>query len=307
MAMPRAHVFFVALTTCMALVLAGNSVRGTVPGVNGRIAFGRFDPAADDFHIFTANPDGSDQHQVFAGLAECPTWSPDGRQIQICAFSSGLLRPIIIDANGSNVTTVYVSDPTLNLGCWAWSPQDRLACEGWDEANPSRLPGIFTVGVSGTGLRRVTTNGTGGNDALGDYSPDGSKIVFLRESGPDSELGALFIVNTDGTGLRQLTPEIARDAGSWSPDGDWILFSNFRGRLFAVHADGSQMRGIPMGSKTRVAQPSWSPDGTLIVARVRLSGAAPQLMTFSPDGAGLRPVADTGDLEEFPDWGVITS
>jgi TolB protein len=304
--MPRVRVFVVALMTCMAVVLAGGGARGAAPGTNGRIAFMRFDQAADDYHIFTANPDGSDQDQLYGGLAECPTWSPDGSQIEICTFSSGLLRPIIVDADGSNATTVNVSDPTLNLGCWAWSPQDRLACEGWDEADTSRLPGIFTVDVAGTELRRVTTNRTGGSDVLGDYSPDGSQIVFLR-TGPDSDRGALFIVNADGTGLRQLTPEIAREGGSWSPDGDSILFSTFRGWLFAVHPDGSEMWRIPMGSTTRVAHPSWSPDGTRIVARVRPAGGVPQLMTFSPDGTDLRPVAGTSDLEKYPDWGVTRS
>ncbi|HVH53334.1 MAG TPA: hypothetical protein VNA32_04300 [Actinomycetota bacterium] len=100
---------------------------------------------------------------------------------------------------------------------------------------------------------------------------------------------------------------MARDAGSWSPDGQWILFTNFRGRLFAVHPDGGGIRRIPIGPDSRVAQPTWSPDGSRILARVRLSGVGVQLMTFAPDGTDLRPVADTGDLEEFPDWGVAAS
>jgi Tol biopolymer transport system component len=62
-----------------------------------------------------------------------------------------------------------------------------------------------------------------------------------------------------------------------------------------------------MGSTTRVAHPSWSPDGTRIVARVRPAGGVPQLMTFSPDGTDLRPVAGTSDLEKYPDWGVTRS
>lgn len=304
--MRRARMVLVALTTCTALVLGGSGARGEFPGTNGRIVFGRFDAGADDFRIYTANPDGSDQEQLIPGLAECPRWSPDGMRIQVCVFSSGVLRPVIVDADGSNATTVTVSDPTLNLGCWAWSSQNRLACEGWDEANPSNLPGIFTVSVTGTGLRRLTSNATG-SDYVGDYSPDGSKIVFLRAPDPDQELGALFIVNADGTGLRQLTPEIARPAGSWSPDGRWIVFTNFQGRLFAVHPDGSGMRRIPIGPNSRVAQPTWSPDGTRILARVRLSGVGVQLMTFAPDGTDLRPVADTGDFEEWSDWGAAPS
>jgi Tol biopolymer transport system component len=305
--MRRARVILVTLTACTAFVLAGSgAARGEVPGTNGRITFGRFDEGAGDFRIFTANSDGSDQEQLMLGLAECPRWSPDGTKIQVCVVSSGLVRPVIVDADGSNAAPVRVSDPTLNLGCWAWSSRNLLACEGWDDANPSRLPGLFTVSITGTGLRRLTTNVA--MDTPGDFSPDGSKIVFLHRSHPNSDLGALFVIDVDGTGLRQITPEIARDAGSWSPNGRWILFTDFKaGRLFVVHPDGSGMRRIAIGPNSRVAQPTWSPDATRILAKVRLSGGGVQLMTFAPDGTDLRPVADTSYLEEFPDWGVAPS
>jgi Tol biopolymer transport system component len=305
--MRRAPIVFVALVSCTAFVLVGSGARAEAPGSNGRIVFGRYDAAADDFRIFAANPDGSDQDQLIPGLAECPTWSPDGTRIEVCAFSSGVLRPVIVDADGSSATPVTVSDPTLNLGCWAWSSQDRLACEGWDEANPNRLPGIFTVSASGADLRRVTANGTGGMDSAGDYSPDGSRIVFLRSSDPDSEVGALFVVDADGTGLRRVTPAIAQDDGSWSPDGRWILFTNVAARVFVVHPDGSGMRRIPLGPNVRAAQPTWSPDGTRILARVHLPGIGLQLMTFAADGTELRAVAGTDGLEEFGDWGVAAS
>ena len=46
--------------------------------VNGRIAFMRFDVAADDQFVWTVNPDGTNEEQVVPYPAERPRWSPDG-------------------------------------------------------------------------------------------------------------------------------------------------------------------------------------------------------------------------------------
>ena len=60
-------------------------------------------------------------------------------------------------------------------------------------------------------------------------SPDGERIVFTRL---DDGNANLCIVRRDGTGLRQLTDyEDGAQIYSprWSPDGQWLLFSIFRG------------------------------------------------------------------------------
>lgn len=59
------------VTVLMAVaVLAGIIAVTALPasakvrGSNGRIVFGRFDPAVGDFRIFTLNPDGTDEVQM---------------------------------------------------------------------------------------------------------------------------------------------------------------------------------------------------------------------------------------------------
>lgn len=143
------------------------------PGANGQIVFGRYSTALGDFQIFTANPDGTNQAQVLPGAAECPRWSPGGARILVClADASGLIRPATVRPNGSGFTLLETPDRTLNLGCWAWSPNSaRLACEGWDDTNPNRPAGVFTVrSADGGGLVRVTANPSN-HDVPGDYSP----------------------------------------------------------------------------------------------------------------------------------------
>ena len=284
-----------------------------VPGPNGQIVFGRFSTSLGDFQIFTANPDGTSQVQLLPGVAECPRWSPDGTRILVCtADPDGLLRPATVKPDGSRFTLLDNPDPTLNLACWAWSPNGaRLGCEGWDDSNPGRPAGVFTVRSShGRGLVRVTANPYGAHDIPGDYSPGGSRIVFLRNNDPSTETGALYVVNTDGRGLRRITAsDFAEDAGSWSPDGKWILFSSKDAKVFVVHPDGSGLRQIRLRAgpgRYFAYQPAWSPDGTRIVLRLFLASTGEQhLYTVRPTGSDLRQVANTQGSEEFafPDWG----
>jgi TolB protein len=157
------------------------------------------------------------------------------------------------------------------------------------------------------GLFRVTSNPFGGgHDIPSDYSPDGSRIVFVRTNDLRKRGNtAVFVVNIDGSGLRQLTPWGTGGTPSWSPDGQWILFDS-RGFLFVVHPDGSGQRQIHLhaGSRYYAYQPSWSPDGRRIVFGMYLSSIGQSdLFTAGADGTDLVQVTNTPEGEEAPDWG----
>jgi dipeptidyl aminopeptidase/acylaminoacyl peptidase len=151
---------------------------------------------------------------------------------------------------------------------------------------------------------------TVGNDVIGDYSPDGTRIVFLRDAahGRRGSL-AVFTVNTDGTGLRQITPGMLNccSSPSWSPDGTEILFGSARGKLFAVHPDGTDLSQIPIdtgGGSSFAFQPGWSPDGTNMVFSLFLATKGQvDVYTARADGTHLVQVTNTPEFEEAADWG----
>jgi TolB protein len=80
----------------------------------------------------------------------------------------------------------------------------------------------------------------------------------------------LWIINADGTGLKRFadTPGYTCGSPEWSPDGKFVAYDTWRegekfqdSQIAIIHADGTNIKLIGKG-----AMPSWSPDGTQIVA-----------------------------------------
>src|SRR5437773_5950593 len=67
----------------VVLALGGHSL-ATVPGPNGRIVWGSFNPDIGDADIYTANPDGAHETRV-AGPSECHV----GRRTEVESFFPG--------------------------------------------------------------------------------------------------------------------------------------------------------------------------------------------------------------------------
>jgi Tol biopolymer transport system component len=313
----RRPIVFVSLIAATALAWAGVAMPAgaKVSGGNGRIAFQQSDPASteDDTFVFTANPDGSDPQQLVPSHTCCASWSPDGSKISIGALTDdGRITTATVNPDGSDYEVETIPDPSLNLECAAWSPDgDRFACEGWDDVHPERAAGIFGVRTSDFGgLVRLTTNPYGGHDIPGDYSPDGTRIAFVRENPlrPQGQV-AVFVANSDGTSPRQVTPWALSDCCkvSWSPDGTTLLFSNGKGSLFTVAPDGSDLQKIPVGlheGRSFAFVAGWSPDGTRIGFTLCVQKRQQcDIYTMQRDGTDVVQVTNTPDFKEFADWG----
>jgi Tol biopolymer transport system component len=301
----------------MALLLTAAPSGAKALGTNGQLVIGRFDPLLDDTVLYTVNPDGSHEHQLLSDPLECPHWSPDGGAIVTCGNPSGGSTRIIDPDTGTYRDVTGPDQDTYFMPCMIPSPDfSRLACEGFGQADES-LNGIYTLRTSDGGdLERVTSN-PGGDDLPGDYSPDGNRLVFVRDLD-------LFIVKTNGTGLRRITPSfeatgsLVTSPGDWSPRGNQIVISRrpsaaVRSSIWVVHNDGSGLRkitvpgsgcGLPFDDPDAASclDPQWSPDGTKIAFK-RSGAEGSDLYTINADGSGLTQVTHDGDIE-FQDWGT---
>jgi Tol biopolymer transport system component len=198
------------------------------------------------------------------------------------------------------------SDPSLspdgNRIAFAYSRGTAASAPGW---------GIWVVNANGTGAHQVTTEpqSVASLDHEPAWSPDGSKIVFVRGSPAD-----LYVMNADGTGgSTNLTASFTTGANdpSWSPLGDKIAFST-GGNIFVMNADGSgtPLQVTPSGGQGKDT-PTWSPNGTRIAYGnhsqiravnptggndVQLLGGLREVwdVAWSPDGSRIAYVNDPG-------------
>jgi len=265
---------------------------------SGRIAFGRYDRFVGDFVSYLIDPNGSGEMQLLPKGHELPRWSPDGKDIVL--VDSSLTTVIVEDAGLADASVRSLSKPPapLNLGCVVWSPDGaRLACEGWDDTDPTRN-GIYTVSaVDGSDLQRLTSNPDGGHDLPGDYSADGSQLYFGREN------GAIMVVGVDGSNPRPVTSG-TYGSPRLSPDGK-TLVTDDGSTIYFIAIDGGAVTPITiLGTTMHAYVASWSPDGTWIVFSLATPGGAGDIARARLDGTGLFRITNDPANEEMADWAL---
>jgi Tol biopolymer transport system component len=307
------------------MLLAPLGASAASPGDTGRIVFDRFegDRGAEGSHLgtFIADADGSDE-RLLAGPLWVAGWSPDGDRLLVGSIHG----PAIIDADGSGLQEIGV-DTDVSLDCSDWSPDGTTLVCGGSQAGHPEADGVYTVGIDGTGLTRLTTSpyhdtvGTagecGGGQGRGVYAPDGSQIVFIEQrcgTGPDpssDETAAIWRIDSDGSDLTQIVPhgQVRSHPGSqlsWSSDGSLVVFGSQEGVLYVVRPDGTGLAEVPLegGWDGRIARgPEWSPDGTRIAFAMYADSAGTQdLYTVAPDGSGLTRITEAPGAENFVRW-----
>ncbi len=155
----------------------------------------------------------------------------------------------------------------------------------------------------------------GGDYNSPQFSPDGSRFVYVRANSPLSSpplKHALFVVKSNGSGSHRLTPW-SLDAGDnpdWSPDGKLIVFrSNSsenapQSQIYVVAPDGSGLRQLTHAEiGTTVLSYSFSPDGSSITFAQTGVAGQPDIFVMNADGTNIQPVTHTKLWDSAPDWG----
>lgn len=186
------------------------------------------------------------------------------------------------------------------------------------------LPGangviVFSRGTAATRELAVINEDGSSFRALGvtgqapSWSPDGTRIVFMREVSDQPGDFRLFVVNADGSDAHRLTrSDIRETQPAWSPDGSLIAFTGGRTRavsdVYLVSADGSTFRRLTSSRGFEVL-PTWSPDGRWIAyagqrhCSVRfLATCDLQVFVMKADGSGKRRVTRTRMAAVASSW-----
>jgi Tol biopolymer transport system component len=164
---------------------------------------------------------------------------------------------------------------------------------------------IYTANPDGSAVEQVTHEG----DAFqGDWSPDGTRIVYASVTSGDL---ALWIVNADGSDPRQLTPDDPDSDDLWprfTADGAWIVFTNCfgfecDGGISAIRPDGSGMHAITPNSHDSYNVGTLSPDGArLAYQRWHVDGVKMAIYVATASGSGERRVSPPRLQGWGPDW-----
>lgn len=137
----------------------------------------------------------------------------------------------------------------------------------------------------GTGQTRLTNDSS--SDFLPSFSPDGNRIVFVRNVGLSNN--DIYVMNADGTGQTPLTDNPAFDSSpQFSPDGTRIVFDSVRDgnfEIYVMNANGAgQMRLTNNAASDSRAE--FSPDGGRLVFESSRDGNG-EIYVMNVDTSGL--------------------
>ncbi len=198
-------------------------------------------------------------------------WTPDSGGIVVNSFTNDDVR--LYDASGKTAPRILATNAHVDPGAFRPPLGDELVFIR-DSTDGSTLFVADADGSNPRQLLHVASGDLAGDGLRPSWSPDGTRLAFLKLRGGDGNQARINIMAADGTGsARELTNEpglVYENHIKWSPDGTRIAFQRWDN-------SSGQPRTMPLG-----IQPL--DGGSLVDAGPEL-GAYGTEFGWSPDGS----------------------
>jgi Tol biopolymer transport system component len=273
----------VAAAVIACLLAAAPSAQATYPGRPGVIVFNKI-----EFHdtgevtggLFAIHPGAKQPRQLTSNSTDYdPSFDPSGRRL-VFRRSDGPGEGIYVldlQTGSTRLIASHRGDQSPAFGPRGMIVVSRFIDDSYD---------LVLYGKDGK-IRRLTSDD--GRDQEAVFTPDGKRIVFLRDyrkvvalSGPRtaSAREGIYSIRVDGTGLRFLRPadrygfdlDLSPDGrritfnGGFSPDGRKVAYAD-RDGLWMRRADGKGSSALLLATNYQpyheggslILQPAWQP------------------------------------------------
>jgi len=251
--------------------------------------------------IWSMDYDGANQQQLthLGSVSLSPRISPDGSRLAFSAVTKTGWEILMYSLELSRMLTFPKYSGT-NLSP-AWTPDGtKLAFSSSRTGDPE----IYVVDSSGGNLKRLTA--THGPDVSPTWNrKTGSQIAWVSGR---TGLPQIYTMEADGTNVQRLTDQGYAVSPTWSPNGQFLVFSWIRN--YGPGAPGAwDIYIMDIASKQWVQlthdggrndSPSWSPDGRHIVFQSSRSGSE-QIWSMLADGTNQRQLTFSGGNSQ-PNW-----
>lgn len=217
------------------------------------VAFRQYDGARNT-GIYAAAVGGEKSVQVTNNPGDCcPAWSPNSDQIAFARYSDkNIVSIYVVSALGGTEHRVYEGTASMGSGL-TWSPDGKsLVFPESSPADPTRA-WISALSLSESSIRPLTSPTPGSLDHEPAFSPDGTKLAFIRSTvaGVSNDV---YVMPAIGGEAKRLTFDNRPIMGppTWTTNSKEIVFSSDRSAadgLWRVSAEDGTLRPVaaPVG------------------------------------------------------------
>jgi Tol biopolymer transport system component len=181
------------------------------------------------FGIYVLDAHGANPRRVTTtpeqAVDTLPAFSPDGKRIAFPRFLSGTPAGhaqsaiFVVNTDGSGLQ--QLTDMATNASYPNWSPDGTRIVFNDNSGNGSLTvaQNVWVMNADGTNLVNLTNTTAGVNWAFGaDWSPDGTKIVYISVSTTSRTIAVMNPDGSDSTDIWTAPDRVGIDDPDWGPN-----------------------------------------------------------------------------------------